>query len=216
MPSLHIVLTILNICNVNVKRGLHVCRGLGTMENTSTKCPAQPSSPMSAVIQSVTQTSGARPWALRTPAGMETRDNIDKIKCNARALKENNALNDRSIVKVIKEVKVDLFFVNIQSLKNNLNDLKKDIYAAKANFICLAETWLEENETIEYEGWNFYHSSKGRGKGCCLFYREGIECDLIGHFATDSFSLLSVKMNEATQLFIVYLSQAKNGVKDQL
>ena len=67
--------------SVNVKRGLHVCRGLGTMENTSTKCPAQPSSPMSAVIQSVTQTSGARPWALRTPAGMETRDNIDKIKC---------------------------------------------------------------------------------------------------------------------------------------
>ena len=147
---------------------------------------------------------------------LDERIDIDKIKCNARALEENNSLNDRSIVKLIKEVKVDLFFVNIQSLKNNLNDLKNDIYAAKANFICLAETWLEENDTIEYEGWNFYHSSKGRGKGCCLFYREGIECDLIGHFATDSFSLLSAKINETTQLFIVYLSQAKNGVKEQL
>ena len=48
---------------------------------------------------------------------LDERINLDKIKCNARALEENNSLNERSIVRFIKEMEVDIFFVNIQSLK---------------------------------------------------------------------------------------------------
>ena len=77
------------------------------MENTSTKCPAQPSSPMSAVIQSVTQTSGARPWALRTPAGMETRDNIDKIKCTFIACQSRKITRS---MKIFKAKQTSVFF----------------------------------------------------------------------------------------------------------
>ena len=76
------------------------------MENTSTKCPAQPSSPMSAVIQSVTQTSGARPWALRTPAEMETRDNIDKIKCTFIACQSRKITR---LMKIFKAKQTSVF-----------------------------------------------------------------------------------------------------------
>ena len=58
-------------------------------------------------------------------------------------------------------MEVDIFFVNTQSIKNNINELKNDVYANKANFICLAEKWLNENYEILYDGWNFHHSSKG-------------------------------------------------------
>ena len=44
---------------------------------------------------------------------------------------------------------LNIFFVNIQSLKNNLNDLENDIYAKKSDFICLAETWLNENDNVK-------------------------------------------------------------------
>ena len=104
--------------SVNVKRGLHVCRGLGTMENTSTKCPAQPSSPMSAVIQSVTQTSGARPWALRTPAGMETRDNIDKIKCTFIACQSRKITR---LMKIFKAKQTSVFCFCLLSMTSSVN-----------------------------------------------------------------------------------------------
>ena len=104
--------------SVNVKRGLHVCRGLGTMENTSTKCPAQPSSPMSAVIQSVTQTSGARPWALRTPAEMETRDNIDKIKCTFIACQSRKITR---LMKIFKAKQTSVFCFCLLSMTSSVN-----------------------------------------------------------------------------------------------
>ena len=51
---------------------------------------------------------------------LDEKIDINKITCNACALEENNSLNERSIVKYVKEKKVDVFFVNIQSLRNNL------------------------------------------------------------------------------------------------
>ena len=97
-----------------------------------------------------------------------------------------------------------------------MNDLRNDIYAIKSNFICLAETWLNEDEIIEMEGWNFYNSSMGRGKGCCVFSKNQVQCTLIGKFATEDFSLLSLKIYERIQLYVIYLSQTNNSVKDRL
>ena len=147
---------------------------------------------------------------------LDERIDIDKISCNPRALEENKSLNERSIVKSLKKMVVDLFFVNIKSLKNNINDLKNDIYAIKSNLICLAETWLNEDEIIEMEGWNFYNSPSGRGKGCCVFSKNQVQCTLIGKFATEDFSLLSLKIYERIQLYVIYLSQTNNSVKERL
>ena len=61
-----------------------------------------------------------------------------------------------------------------------------------------------------------HFSSQGWVKDCCLFSKEGIECNLIGQFATDSFSLLSVKMCNNIQLFFICLSQATNNIKEEL
>ena len=138
---------------------------------------------------------------------LDERIDINKISCNPQALEENKSLNKRSIVKSVKETVVDLFFVNIQSLKNNINDLKNDIYAIKSNFICLAETWLNEDDIVEMEEWNFYNSPSGRGKGCCVFSKHQVQCSLIGKFATKDFSLLSLKIYGKIQLYVIYLSQ---------
>ena len=65
-------------------------------------------------------------------------------------------------------------------------------------------------------GWNFYHSSKGRGKGCCLFSRNKIQCSLIGQFSSEDFSLLSMKIYKDIQIYVIYLSQSNNDVKERL
>ena len=147
---------------------------------------------------------------------LDDKVDIKKITCNRQALRENNSLNERSITKAVKDMTLNIFFVNIQSLKNNLNDLENDIYAKKSDFICLAETWLNENDNVEMEGRNFFHSSKGRGKGCCLFSKVEAECSRIGQFSTEDFSILSVKIYHSIQLYIIYLSQTNNKVKEEL
>ena len=69
---------------------------------------------------------------------LDEQIDINKITCNPQAPEENNFLNERSIVKAVKEMKIDVFFVNIQSSKNNMNDLEHDIFTSKSNIICLA------------------------------------------------------------------------------
>ena len=69
-----------------------------------------------------------------------------KIKANEKSLLENQNLVDRSIVQSYKDNHFCLFMVNIQSLENKIVDLTNDVYASKADHICVVETWLKTNK----------------------------------------------------------------------
>ena len=67
------------------------------------------------------------------------------IKANEKSLLENQKLVNRSIVPSFKDNHFCVFMVNIQSLKNKIIDLTHDIFASKADHICVVETWLMKN-----------------------------------------------------------------------
>ena len=67
------------------------------------------------------------------------------IRANSESLKENKNLVEKSIVQSYKENHFSIFMVNIRSLRNKIIDLEKDIYAQKADHICVVETWLNPN-----------------------------------------------------------------------
>ena len=67
------------------------------------------------------------------------------IKANQKSLLENKNLVNRSIVPSYKENHFCVFMVNIQSLENKIVDLTNDVYASKADHICVVETWLKKN-----------------------------------------------------------------------
>ena len=67
------------------------------------------------------------------------------IRAKPCALKENKNLVERSIVQSYKENHFRIYMVNIRSLRNKIIDLEKDIYAQKADHVCVVETWINPN-----------------------------------------------------------------------
>ena len=115
--------------SVNVKRGLHVCRGLGTMENTSTKWPAQPSPAhqcqrlYNQLHRHLAPDRGPPP---STPAEMETNNtshNIDKIKCTFIACQS------RKITRLMKIFKGDF----CPLLLSSFNDIIRERIQCNVN-----------------------------------------------------------------------------------
>ena len=94
-----------------------------------------------------------------------------KIIANEKSLAENDNLVKRSIVPSYHENHFCVFMVNIQSLENKIIELKNDLYASKADHICVVETWLEPNndKNLNIPERTFSHASYGRGKGCGIF-----------------------------------------------
>ncbi|XP_052690977.1 uncharacterized protein LOC128168860 [Crassostrea angulata] len=57
-----------------------------------------------------------------------------------------------------------IILLNVQSLRAHIQDIKSDNRLSKADFICLTETWLKDQDDLsEYEipGFNFYSISRG-------------------------------------------------------
>ena len=133
--------------------------------------------------------------------------NINKIVCNTSAFKQNEKLNKRCIVSKYKEHKFDIFYANVRSLNGHLEELKNDLYATRARFICLVETWLPFERDCEsnLDGYRFIHASIGPGKGVAIFARENEEWSLVSQFVCNDFQILTIKMNNDIQLFVVYL-----------
>ena len=71
------------------------------------------------------------------------------IKANEKSLEENKNLVERSIVPSYEENHFCVFMINIQSLENKTIDLKNDIYATKADHICVVETWLDPKKETD-------------------------------------------------------------------
>lgn len=74
---------------------------------------------------------------------------------------------------------LNIIHVNIQSLRNKLNDLKEMIWSTetqtnkKIHIIAISEIWIyeTENKYFNIDGYNAYFSnrSNNRSGGCCIY-----------------------------------------------
>ena len=139
-------------------------------------------------------------------------DNFDleSIKPDKESLKETRRLEKDDISLKLAEKRYDIYYQNIFSLRNKMADLQADILPQQSEFICLVETWLEENSEMHWPGKTFHQVSAGRGKGVCLFAPQNGNYRILGSVCTNNYQILSVLIKQEIQLFIVYLSQKCN------
>ena len=101
----------------------------------------------------------------------------------------------------------NIYYQNIASLRNKIEDLNHDIHPNQSDFICLVETWLDKGTNVQWPGKHFHQASVGEGRGACIFAPEKYDYELVGRYAEEKFQILSIIMKKKVQLFLIYLSK---------
>lgn len=94
---------------------------------------------------------------------------------------------------------------NIQSLRQHIEDLRKNTEMRKAHVICLSETWLNDNNNLDVlsiEGYHLETLNSGKGRGVAMYVQNGInyalqplgstECDALAIRTLGTSNLLIV------------------------
>ena len=99
--------------------------------------------------------------------------------------------------------------LNVRSLRNHCEDVGSDPFIMKADIIGLCETWLKEDEKVEFPGYNgifvSYPGDLAKGKGIAVFTKEPLDYDAL-KVEDASASAVCVKHEELDVIFL-YLSK---------
>ena len=98
----------------------------------------------------------------------------EAIKCDTKyALPESERLlrifdEQQSIEKESKENLIKISYLNVRSMKasdGHRKDIALDNVIMDSDMFGLAETWLEKDQEIHFDGFNGYFANFGNGKG---------------------------------------------------
>ena len=138
--------------------------------------------------------------------------NLDKVKCNEKALLEKQRLDELFSNHVSNTY--DLIFVNIRSLRAHHEDLLLEPFVQSSKIIALAETWTYQNEDdltwADIPGKQKHFASYGKGKGCGIYHNDEESLKNVKNFQCENFQILSGLYNEKIQVFVLYLSKEAN------
>ena len=131
------------------------------------------------------------------------------IKCDPYSLIATKRLEEINIVPIIKKQKFDVFYLNIYSLRNKMEDLLNDIYPTQSEIICLVETHLYPNDNLTWPEKSFHHASVGKGKGVCLFKPNESKYEIVCCVTEEKYQMISllIKSEVPIQLFVLYISK---------
>ena len=129
---------------------------------------------------------------------------IDHIQCSTSALEEVERLNAKSLTKDIEIY--DVFFINVRSFSKHKEDLFQDLYAKRAKYVCLAETWIDDSMPSPFTTNDriVHHSSFGKGRGTCILSTSSE--DQSQCVSTEKFQLVTAQVMNI-QLTVAYLSK---------
>ena len=99
----------------------------------------------------------------------------DGIACSTDALNEANRLQEifeKDDDQNEEDQKFKISFLNTRSLKKHEIDLRMEPLLMKADIFCLCETWLNESESVPFEGFEGIFANAGRGKGIAAFVKN--------------------------------------------
>lgn len=134
------------------------------------------------------------------------------IHCSKEALQESKELHDQFSI-IMKEMKTfdekhwKISFVNVRSLEAHHQDVQKSFRIMNSDMFGLGETWLEQCDLKEFQGFDGYFANSGRGKGVCGFSK-------IHHFPPKTFSCKQYSLiqiqTSGFDIIFVYLSKGFN------
>ena len=129
-------------------------------------------------------------------------DRLDKLSFNTNPTEwEKDQLNTMKIISL-----------NCRSLKKHHKDILSDVLMMKSDLICLQETWLENDETIEdlnIPNYNLYLNSEGRGKGVAAYCKK----DIFKHEINikEENMQISKFISSTIDVIVIYRSQMGNS-----
>ena len=114
-------------------------------------------------------------------------------------------------IEIQKEKFWKISYLNVKSLKCHQEDVIKDNFIMTADIFALAETWLKENESITFPGYQEYNASYGRGKGVSVFSRmEGINRPVVNMVKSSIFSAIQYRTVKFDTIFVHWSSGCNN------
>ena len=134
---------------------------------------------------------------------------LAKVRCNKKALAEKIRLDEIYSQRQMKNY--DIVFLNVRSLRANHEDLKLESFVQNSKFVCLAETWMYEDE--ENRDWpkilnkNATFSHQGKGKGCCVYYDDKEVFQNVKKFSSEKFQMICGFTKNNIQLYTLYISK---------
>ena len=132
----------------------------------------------------------------------------EQIKADQDAKIETDRLNEIALRREAFEQ--DLYdsstvigCLNVRSLRKHFDDVLTDPFIMKCGIFGLCETWLHENEEVEFPNFKGIFVNSGRGKGIAVFTREPLDYEVL---KADDASAVMVKHENLNVIFL-YLSQ---------
>ena len=139
-----------------------------------------------------------------------------KMYPNQQALKELERLEKISYNKNLSKWEKDcsgllkISSLNCRSLKKHFPDISTDDLLLKSDVICLQETWLEDNATLEgllITNYNLHLNSHGKGKGIAIYVKN----DSITHEKDIKNETMQLSKFTSPSIDIVVLYRSQNG-----
>ena len=133
------------------------------------------------------------------------------IKCEPASLLEAERLDNISLEKRLQQSQLEksclkISYLNVRSLRKHIEDVVNDPLLMKSDIIGLGETWLYEDETVNFPNYFATYVSSGKGKGLSTFTKSSLftitfkESDASAVFVT----------HELLDVVFLYLSQNFN------
>ena len=126
------------------------------------------------------------------------RDEVNRLSLKAKDLRDASFFASEDIY---------ITFLNARSLRKHHEDIAEDEEIMRSQIIGIAETHLEEAETVELEGYESHSVNAGKGKGVAAFSR--IIPNNIIKINEEKFSAISLSFENIRVIF-VYISKGKN------
>ena len=129
----------------------------------------------------------------------------DKIRVDEKVLQEARRMQEVSLNNKPgswKNPKVEglrVASLNVSSLRKHVEDVKSDPHLMHADVLCISETWLNEEEEeqpqYQFDKYNSYFLSQGRGKGLAVYVRKGLEIQDIRHNSSTHLQMLKISLD---------------------
>lgn len=94
-------------------------------------------------------------------------------------------------------------YLNVASLRSKTNDVQKDNFLANSDIFGLGETWLEQGETVIFNGFDGQFANYGQGKGVSTF--SSMDYILKHSVSSNFFSAIHLRTEKFDVIF-VYIS----------
>ena len=109
----------------------------------------------------------------------------------------------------MRNLKFDIFLININNANHHLIDLQHDMFACQSEYILLTETWFNPVQPLNWPGKVLHHASIGNGRGVAAFCPEGTEDSYISDIVKPNYQLLSLLIKDY-QIILMYVSKGCN------